>query len=46
MKHLALIACAAIVFLAGCNTVKGIGRDISGGGQTVTGAAQSTQKNM
>lgn len=46
MKHLALIACAAIVFLAGCNTVKGIGRDISGGGQAVTGAAKSTQANM
>ena len=46
MKQLALIACAAVVFLAGCNTVKGVGRDISSGGQAVTGAAHNVQHNM
>lgn len=46
MKRLALIACAAVVFLAGCNTVKGAGQDISRGGQAVSGAANDVQRQM
>lgn len=46
MKKLALVACAAIVFLAGCNTVKGAGQDISRGGQAVSGAATDVQNQM
>lgn len=46
MKRLVLITCAAIVFLAGCNTIKGAGQDISRGGQAVSGAANDVQRNM
>lgn len=37
MKKLAALALAAI-FLAGCNTISGIGRDVQKVGQVVTGA--------
>lgn len=40
MKKLTVIACAAMVLLAGCNTVKGAGQDIKAGGQAITNAAQ------
>jgi predicted small secreted protein len=46
MKKLVLIACAAVVFLAGCNTVKGAGQDISRGGQAVSNTATEVQQNM
>ena len=46
MKKLVLIACAAVVFLAGCNTVKGAGQDISRGGQAVSKTATEVQQNM
>lgn len=40
MKKLTVIVCAAMVLLAGCNTVKGAGQDIKAGGQAITNAAQ------
>lgn len=40
MKKLALIACAAVILLAGCNTVKGAGQDIKAGGNAISNAAQ------
>ena len=46
MKKLVLIACAAVVFLAGCNTVKGAGQDISRGGQAVSNTTTEVQQNM
>ena len=46
MKKLVLIACAAVVFLAGCNTVKGAGQDISRGGQAVSNAAENVKSDM
>ena len=46
MKKFVLIACAAVVFLAGCNTVKGAGQDISRGGQAVSNTATEVQQNM
>lgn len=36
MKRLTLIAAACLV-LAGCNTVAGVGEDVSGGARTVQG---------
>jgi entericidin B len=36
----------ATVMLAGCDTVKGAGQDVSTAGHVVTGAAQSTQDKM
>ena len=46
MKRLVLIACAAVVFLAGCNTIKGAGEDISRGGQAVSNTATDVQQKM
>ena len=46
MKKLVLIACAAVVFLAGCNTVKGAGQDISPPGQAVSNTAHKVQQEM
>ena len=46
MKQMLLIACAAVVFLAGCNTVKGVGKDVSRGGQAVTNSATRVQQSM
>ena len=46
MKRVVLIACAAVVFLAGCNTDKGAGQDISRGGQAVSDTATEVQHGM
>jgi predicted small secreted protein len=42
---LALMA-ALVVTLAGCNTIKGIGRDVSATGRGVTSGASATQRSM
>ncbi|MCL1887007.1 MAG: entericidin A/B family lipoprotein [Betaproteobacteria bacterium] len=39
MKNLLAIV-AALVFLAGCNTVGGVGKDIKKGGEAIEKAAQ------
>ena len=39
-KFAALIAAAALLALAGCNTVQGLGQDIQKGGQVLEGAAK------
>ena len=39
MKQLLLILAAAAFALAGCNTVKGIGKDIEKGGEAIQKAA-------
>ena len=39
MIKLTLLVCAAVIILAGCNTVKGAGQDISSGGQAISNAA-------
>lgn len=41
MKSLALLAsvCVLVGFISGCNTVKGIGKDVSKGGQEIQKAA-------
>ena len=46
MKKLTLLVCAAVIVLAGCNTVKGAGQDISRGGQAVSNTATEVQQNM
>ena len=46
MKRLVLIACAAVVFSAGCNTFKRAGEDISRGGQAVSNTATDVQQRM
>jgi predicted small secreted protein len=44
-KLIAAVALAAVV-LAGCNTVKGMGKDLERGGEKVQGAAAETQQKM
>ena len=39
MKKLTLLVCAAVIVLAGCNTVKGAPQDISSGGNAISNAA-------
>ena len=46
MLKLLVLALASVVVLAGCNTVKGAGQDISRGGQAVSGAAAEVQQRM
>jgi predicted small secreted protein len=45
---LKVIAAAAFatLLLTGCNTMKGMGEDVSSAGHAVTGSAAATQDNM
>jgi predicted small secreted protein len=41
MKHLLIfLTTTALITLAGCNTVKGIGQDLQKAGETIEGAAK------
>ncbi len=42
MKNLALLL-AALVMLAGCNTMEGLGKDIRKGGEAIEKAAKDKQ---
>ncbi|MFB2538965.1 MULTISPECIES: entericidin A/B family lipoprotein [unclassified Acinetobacter] len=45
MKHLYVTTLVAVTLLAtGCNTMKGIGQDISKAGQAMSNIAQNTQE--
>lgn len=42
-----LVAGMAVLFgTGGCNTVKGMGRDIQGAGEAISGSAQTTKEKM
>ena len=41
-----LVLIAAVVALAGCDTVSGIGKDVGAAGSAVDKAAQDTKKKM
>ena len=45
-KLIALTGLTLIVALTGCNTFKGVGKDISKGGEAVTNSAEKTQQKM
>lgn len=46
-KVSAILGIVAFTFvLAGCNTVKGFGKDVERGGEKVQGVANDTQKKM
>jgi predicted small secreted protein len=45
MKRI-LMVIAAVVAVAGCNTISGIGKDVSAAGSAVDKAAQDTKKKM
>ncbi len=40
------IALLTTFVLAGCNTMKGVGKDVSSAGDAVTGTAEKTQDKM
>lgn len=46
MKKLSLMLCMAVVLLAGCNTIAGVGQDVKAGGQAVTNAAEDVKHSM
>ncbi|KAB2639915.1 MAG: entericidin A/B family lipoprotein [Verrucomicrobia bacterium] len=37
---------AVVITLSGCNTIKGVGQDVSATGRSVTQGAGSVQKSM
>lgn len=45
-KAIATIAIIATVALTGCNTFKGMGKDVSSAGNAVTNTAQKTQDKI
>jgi entericidin B len=45
LKIIAAVAFATIM-LTGCETVKGMGKDVSSAGSVVTGSAAETQEKM
>jgi predicted small secreted protein len=45
LKVIVAVAFSAML-LTGCNTVKGMGKDVSATGDAVTGTAQSTQNKL
>lgn len=45
MKLIAALALVGVV-LTGCNTMKGLGQDVSSAGDKVTGTAAETQQKL
>ncbi|MEZ5939433.1 MAG: hypothetical protein R3C52_14640 [Hyphomonadaceae bacterium] len=45
MTFKSLAAASALLALAGCNTVAGIGKDLVAVGDVLTGASEDAQKN-
>ena len=43
-KLIVLAAAATAVFVAGCNTVQGVGRDMQAAGRAVTGTAEDARR--
>lgn len=46
MKKLIIASLTAMFVLTGCNTFKGLGQDVSGAGDAVTGSAQEVQNKL
>ena len=44
--RIALALVLGTIFLAACNTVEGIGRDIKGAGEAVSDTAKKTKKKI
>jgi predicted small secreted protein len=43
---LAVLLCAALLAVAGCNTVRGVGQDVESAGSAVSGTAQKVQQGL
>ncbi|WP_227430639.1 entericidin A/B family lipoprotein [Psychrobacter sp. I-STPA6b] len=46
MKKVILASLAAMIVLTGCNTFKGMGKDISNAGNDVTKAAEDVEERL
>lgn len=46
MKALMVVALASLFTLTGCNTVKGLGQDVSKAGQEVSEGAEKIQNKL
>ncbi|MBI1450952.1 MULTISPECIES: entericidin A/B family lipoprotein [Acinetobacter] len=46
MKKIIAASLLVAFALAGCNTVKGVGKDVSKAGQAVTGTAEKTSEEI
>ncbi len=46
MKKILFTSIALAVILAGCNTVRGVGQDVSKAGNAVSNTAEKTQQKM
>ncbi|AOA57406.1 entericidin A/B family lipoprotein [Acinetobacter larvae] len=46
MKKVLVASCIAMFVLAGCNTFKGVGEDVSSAGKAVTKTAEKTQDRL
>jgi predicted small secreted protein len=46
MKKLIALLALTGMFLAGCNTIAGAGKDIERGGEKMQGAAEDTKQKM
>ena len=46
MKKILVACCMTAFVLTGCNTIKGIGKDVSHAGEKVTQTAEKTQDKM
>lgn len=46
MKKLIIATVASVFVLTGCNTIKGLGKDVQKTGEAVTTTAQETQNKM
>ena len=46
MKKVIIASLAAMFVLTGCNTFKGLGKDVSSAGNAVTGTAQEVQNKI
>ncbi len=46
MKKLIIASVTAMFVLTGCNTLKGVGQDVSSAGNAVTGTAQDVQNKI
>ncbi len=46
MKKVIIASLTAMFVLTGCNTFKGLGQDVSGAGDAVSGTAQDVQNKI
>jgi entericidin B len=46
MKTQMIFAALAVVMLASCNTVRGVGQDVQAGGEAVEEAAEEVQDDL